>query len=127
VLKHEVLNDYSFLFSDRGNSYFFYLAELVNKEEAKGEEWDGRINAMRNRIDKALKLLKTELGSETKELREKTEKIEKMQEEIKEQQKKQDEKLEKMIKRNSVCKANEEHLREQHALAKQERAQDAVL
>ena len=28
-----------------------------------------------------------------------------------------EEKLEKMINRNSICKANEEHLREQHALA----------
>merc|ERR1712129_295480 len=36
-----------------------------------------------------------------------------------------EEKLEKMIQRNSVCKANEEHLREQHALAMQ--ARDAVL
>merc|ERR1711994_17250 len=38
-----------------------------------------------------------------------------------------EEKLEKMIKRNSVCKANEDHLREQHALAMSARGSDVLM
>merc|ERR1719322_1936721 len=38
-----------------------------------------------------------------------------------------DEKLEKMIKRNSVCKANEERLREQHAAAMAAKAKDTLM
>merc|ERR1711979_109091 len=37
-----------------------------------------------------------------------------------------EDKLEKMIQRNSVCKANEEHLREQHSLAMAEKANAMV-
>merc|ERR1711920_88178 len=37
-----------------------------------------------------------------------------------------EEKLEKMIVRNSVCKSNEAHLREQHALAMAARAETVV-
>ena len=36
-----------------------------------------------------------------------------------------DEKLEKMIQRSSVCKANEEYVREQHTKAKESRAMGA--
>merc|ERR550525_670234 len=38
-----------------------------------------------------------------------------------------EEKLEKMIQRNSVCKANEEHVREQHALAMSAKAGDTLM
>ena len=46
-LKLEVLNDYSFLFSNEKIQEFWYLAKLKDIDEENDDEWGGRIKAMK--------------------------------------------------------------------------------
>ena len=58
-LKLEVLNDYSFLFSNDKILNFLYLAKLKDADEENDEEWGGRIKAMKKSNRSLFEDLKT--------------------------------------------------------------------